>query len=119
MKIRHLKLFVPMIALTALAGCQQDDTVETVDASAESAAQPAADTPAAMKTSHVVEVIGRDFSFEAPEQIPSGWTTFRFVNEGAQEHFMALTRMPEGLTVDDYLTDLEHGAFGGEMAPYY
>ena len=60
MKIGHLKLFVPMIALTALAGCQQDDTVETVDASAESAAQPAADTPAAMKTSHVVEVIGRD-----------------------------------------------------------
>lgn len=119
MKIRHRKLFVPLIAITALTACQQDDTAATVDASAEPAANSAADTPAAMKTSHIVEVIARDFSFESPEQIPSGWTTFRFNNQGAQEHFMALTRMPDGLTVDDYLTDLVHGAFGGAMGPYY
>ena len=119
MKIRHRLLFVPMIAFTALAACQQDDSDESANAAADPAAKSAADTPAAMKTSHIVEVIARDFSFEAPEQIPSGWTTFRFKNEGAQEHFMALTRMPEGLTVDDYLTDMVHGAFGGAMGPYY
>jgi len=119
MKIRRRLLFVPMIAFTALAACQQDDSDESANAAADPAAESAADTPAAMKTSHIVEVIARDFSFEAPEQIPSGWTTFRFKNEGAQEHFMALTRMPEGLTVDDYLTDMVHGAFGGAMGPYY
>jgi hypothetical protein len=119
MKIRHLQFIVPMIAFAVLAGCQPDDTPETADATAEPVAKSDTDTPAATKTSHVVEVIARDFSFEAPEQLPSGWTTFRFVNEGEQEHFMALTRMPEGLTVDDYLNDVVHGAFGGAMAPYY
>ena len=119
MRIRHHLLSVPMIALTALAACQQDDSAESARAAAEPAAKSAADTPAAMKTSHVVEVIARDFSFEAPDQIPSGWTTFRFKNAGAQEHFMAVTRMPEGLTADDYLKDVVKGAFGGAMGPYY
>ena len=38
----------------------------------------------------VVEVIARDFVFEAPSELPPGWTTFRLVNQGTQEHFMAL-----------------------------
>ncbi|MBK5098957.1 MAG: hypothetical protein JJE01_14355, partial [Gemmatimonadetes bacterium] len=56
MRIRHHLLFVPMIALTALAACQQDDSAQSANAAAEPAAKSAADTPAAMKTSHVVEV---------------------------------------------------------------
>jgi hypothetical protein len=118
MRIRHRLLILPLIALTSLAACQQDDSAESADAAAEPGAKPAADADGAMRTSHTVDVIARDFLFEVPEQIPSGWTTFRFENAGAQEHFMALTRMPEGLTVDDYKNDVVVGAFGAAMGPY-
>ncbi len=103
------------MALTMLAGCQRQDEGSGADASSVESA-PDAVTDMAFGTA--VDVIARDFSFEAPEQIPSGWTTFRFENAGAQEHFMALTRMPEGLTVDDYRNNVVVGAFGAAMGPY-
>lgn len=59
------------------------------------ACAPADETP-------VVEVTARDFAFEASAQIPSGWTTFRFVNAGREHHFFLLTRLPDGKTLDDY-----------------
>ena len=54
----------------------------------------------------VVEVIAEDYAFEAPDQIPSGWTTFRLSNEGQEHHFIFLTRLPEGTTYDDYMVEL-------------
>lgn len=54
----------------------------------------------------VVEVIAEDFAFKAPEAIPSGWTTIRFTNEGEDTHFVALTRLPEGKTYDEYVTEV-------------
>ncbi len=50
----------------------------------------------------VVEVTAKDFEFEMPGEIPSGWTTMRFVNEGEQEHFFLLWRLPEGKSFADY-----------------
>jgi len=47
---------------------------------------------------HVVEVTARDFAFDAPDQIPSGWTTFRMTNAGEQEHFLYIYRLPENKT---------------------
>lgn len=54
----------------------------------------------------VVEVIAEDYAFSAPAEIPSGWTTIRFRNEGAEPHFILLSRLPEGRTIDDYQRDL-------------
>lgn len=43
-----------------------------------------------------VEITARDFEFDMPEAIPSGWNTFRFVNESnEQEHFILFGRIPE------------------------
>lgn len=53
----------------------------------------------------LVEVTALDFKFEAPEEIPSGWTTFRFKNEGKQEHFLYLYRLPDGKTYDQFLEE--------------
>lgn len=50
----------------------------------------------------VVEVTARDFAFEAPAEIPSGWITFRMENAGQQEHFILLGRLPAGKTFEDY-----------------
>lgn len=54
----------------------------------------------------VVTVTATDFEFEAPDAIRSGWSTFRFSNEGEQEHFFLLWRLPEGRAFVDYRTDV-------------
>lgn len=58
----------------------------------------------------VVEVIAEDYAFDAPDVIPSGWTTFRFRNRGEEPHMVFLARLPHGKTAEDYEVELS-GAF--------
>lgn len=73
----------------------------------------------------VVKVVGKDFSFDAPDVVPAGLTEFRFVNEGPALHHMALLQLTNGKTMDDLRVALaQPGApptwikeFGGPNAP--
>lgn len=58
----------------------------------------------------VVEITATDYAFRAPDTAPSGWTTLRFTNEGEEPHFVFMSRLPEGITIEDYERDL-HGVF--------
>ncbi len=49
----------------------------------------------------VVEVIARGLQFIAPEEVPSGWTTFRFRNESGMTHFAMIERLPDGYGIRD------------------
>lgn len=49
-----------------------------------------------------VEITATDFAFRAPKAIPSGWTTIQFTNDGEEAHFVLMSRLPEGKTIDDY-----------------
>lgn len=51
--------------------------------------------------SNVVEVIARGLTLDAPDEIPSGWTTFRLKNESNMIHFAVLERMPEGVGIEE------------------
>lgn len=53
-----------------------------------------------------VEIIAQDYAFDAPNNISSGWTTFRFSNMGDEPHFLYLMRMPDGKSLENYLIDL-------------
>lgn len=92
--IRTHALAVGLVLLGAvLGGCEPADRYE-------------ADAPDVRPTSsssdpYVVEVTARDYVFQAPAEIPSGWTTFRLVNEGAETHFMLIYSLPEGKTYED------------------
>jgi len=55
---------------------------------------------------NVVDVVARDFAFEAPDSISSGWTTVRMENAGEQHHFVNLFLLPEGKNFDDYLAEV-------------
>lgn len=68
------------------SGCSgRDDTPEhPVD-------EPAVDEPT------VVEITALGLTFEAPDEIPSGWTTFQFNNESGMIHFAILQRLPDGM----------------------
>jgi hypothetical protein len=50
---------------------------------------------------NVVDVTARGLEFEAPDEILSGWTTFRFNNESGMIHFALLQRLPEGIALKD------------------
>jgi hypothetical protein len=74
----------------------------------------AADTTAAAAPP-VVEVTAVDYAFQMPAELASGWTTLRFANHGAEEHFMSLWKLPEGRTLEDYLSGVAV-AFGQAYA---
>lgn len=82
-----------VVALLAPFACQPADSGQE-DASAEAEAD-------------AVTVTAKDFEFQAPERVASGWNTFRFVNESEeQEHFFVLWKLPEGRTFADYRRDV-------------
>lgn len=62
-----------------------------------------------------VDIVARDFIFEMPARIPSGWTTFRFFNAGMAPHFALLSLLPNGKTLEDYKSEVG-AAFEGAMA---
>ncbi len=84
-----------VLACGSIAACAVRD--EAPPAPAAEAPQPAAAAAAP-----VVEVTARDYAFQAPDEIPSGWTSFRFANTGREPHFFLLTRLPEDKTLADY-----------------
>lgn len=70
-----------------------------------------ADADAAMASAssgepQIVEVTGADFIFEAPLEVASGWTTFRFTSEGNESHNMNVVRLNEGYGAHDLLEAL-------------
>ena len=82
-------------ALVALGACGS-----TQEPAITNPAPSAAMVPAG---ANVVEVLAEDYAFDAPDEIPAGWTTFRMRNVGEETHFIYLSRMPEGRTMDDYV----------------
>ena len=117
MRVHRSILFASMLALPALAACGGSDSAQSGEVETRSDAGGA--SAAATVSPPVVEVAARDFAFDAPAEIASGWTTLRFRNMGEQEHFMSLSRLPDGKTVDDYIAEVAAGAFGVAMEPYY
>lgn len=73
---------------------------EGSDANAETGAEMEAVAPATA----VVEIVARGLTFEAPDSIPSGWTTFRFRNESGMTHFALFDLMPAGYGVEAHQT---------------
>ena len=77
------------------AGCRAADAM--------SAAGPATG-PAA---SRVVEWEARDYSYEAPDTLPSGWVTIRMMNHGPEPHHGQLLRLNDGVTFQAFSQALQ------------
>jgi hypothetical protein len=101
---RRLFPVLGIVLAASLAACQPSDRAEVEEAASETASEPASEA-------YVVEVTARDFALDAPDEIPSGWTTFRLTNEGQEEHFVYIYRLPE----DKTYRQLEEEALG----PFY
>ncbi len=65
-----------------------------------------ADKDRSKPNNNIVEVTARGMTFEAPDTIASGWTTFRFINESPMVHFFIIEKLPPGKTLEDLETEM-------------
>lgn len=50
-----------------------------------------------------VEIVGLDYAFTAPSELPAGRTTFRFVNKGRVRHELNIVLLAPGVTVPQFI----------------
>lgn len=95
-----LQLAALTASLLVLQGCSEERTpTETpADTQEPTTNQPA---PESAATPEVVEITAIGKTFQGPAEIPSGWTTFRFVNASSMIHFAMIDVPPEGITTQE------------------
>ena len=93
---------IAVLALSACAGKESEN--QAVDPASIAAAVPEA------------RFTSRDFAFEGPATIPSGWTTIVLHNAGPTLHHLTLFRLTEGKTLDDFKAAVA-AMKPGEMLP--
>lgn len=54
----------------------------------------------------MLEIVATDYAFDAPEKIPSGWTTIEFINDGEDPHMLLFHLLPVGKTLDHFAGEL-------------
>lgn len=85
-------LAIVLAVALVLAGCGPKDTSADRNQSDAAAEQ-------------VVNVVARGLTFEAPSEILSGWTTFRFRNESPMVHFALIEKLPNGQGIESQQRD--------------
>lgn len=70
-----------------------------------------------VSSDNIINVIAKDFTFTVDSVIPSGWSTFRMKNTGIMEHFFFMTKLPDSITFDDYVSGVG-AAFGKTWNAY-
>jgi hypothetical protein len=105
-------------ALLLLQGCGQGR-----QPAEQAASQPEPAAAMATPEANVVELRAVGMTFEGPSQIPSGWTTFEFVNASSMIHFAMIDVPPAGITaeiftntVGQYFQDAMDGMNAGDQA---
>ena len=91
---------VPILAVVTLVACSVKEAPNSAatDSTGASATAAAANTSSA----NVVHVVAKDFSLEAPAQIPAGLTTLHLMNEGKEIHQAQVLKLTEGKTYADF-----------------
>lgn len=99
----------PILAALALAACavKESPNNAAVTDTAAAAANAAASTAAASAAPNVVHVTTKDYSFDAPPQIPAGLTTLHLMNEGKEVHQAQLVKLTEGKTYNDLIAGMK------------
>jgi hypothetical protein len=98
--MHHLRIMgaAPILAVLALVSCTVKESASTAATDTAGAAPAASAAPAA----NVVHVLAKDFSFDAPAQVPAGLTTMHLMNEGKEVHQAQIIKLTDGKTFDDF-----------------
>jgi hypothetical protein len=65
--------------------------------------------PALTPATGVITVIAKDYSFEAPDSVPAGPTTYNLINQGSELHHLQLAKLPEGKTMPNLQAGMADG----------
>lgn len=102
---RAHRMRAPALGCLFAALCLPTAPVAAQTATPGVAITAAAQAPAVVRTSrgdvNVVDVVSTGMNFQAPHEIPSGWTTFRYHNATGMTHFAQLELLPAGIGVAD------------------
>ncbi len=63
-------------------------------------------SPNANHSDHNITILAEDYAFQAPDRVPTGWTTIRYENHGNEPHFLMIAKVPEGKNLDDYASNI-------------
>jgi hypothetical protein len=95
---------LPLVVAMGLAACSVKETPGNTDTGTAAAVTTAA-TP--QSAPNVVHIIAKDYSFDAPAQIPAGLTTLHLMNQGKEPHQAGLIRLTEGKTFEEFMASLK------------
>ncbi len=88
------------VATIALCACSQKEAAKP-DSSAVAQASKPANASGFDPATHTATIHAKDFSFDAPDAISAGWTTFHLINDGPNLHHVQLVRLDSGKTAAD------------------
>jgi len=93
-------------AMLVLSACTAGQPQPTPEPPAEAVV----DTPAAAEAiaPPEIEIIARDFAFDMPAEIPSGWVSLTLANEGEINHHGIVMRLKDGVMVEDALAAMDN-----------
>lgn len=80
-----------LLLSAAVVSCETETQLETGVETAN----------ASVNSFNTVKVTSTGMSFDAPDEIPAGWTTFSFMNKTANVHFFVIQDLPEGKSLAD------------------
>ena len=84
---KNLKIFIVYLFISLCINCISD----------KKEAQPSENEMEIEKPKQsYIEVITNVMDFQSPDTIPSGWNTFKYINNSTQAHFFLLDKYPDG-----------------------
>lgn len=89
-------LSITFLLITLFSSCKNNNRKSIIEDSIDSKAQ----------SQNYIEVVSTGMDFELINEIQSGWTTFKYVNNSEDPHFFIFEKMPEGIGIEDYKKEL-------------
>ena len=86
-KLRISYLFLPFILLFLLS-CNSDKKIKKI-------------TKIENISGNTIEIVTEVMDFQTVDTIPSGWNTFKYINNSAETHFFLFDKYPVGKTIED------------------
>ncbi|WP_411768495.1 hypothetical protein [Winogradskyella sp. A3E31] len=96
--LRHQRWGLILLTAILFYGCEKEESIEYEESNFE--------TFNIKSIKNTVSISSSGFDFEAPDQIPSGWTTFEYQNNAHHPHFFILEKMPEGFDVNNSINEV-------------
>jgi hypothetical protein len=88
-----ISLLLCLLITIALTGCQPVQAVPANAASSTTTNAPSAEIPQ-------ITIKAQDFAFDMPDELPAGFVSITFTNEGQVNHHGYAMRLLEGVTLD-------------------